>query len=235
MADLVAGVDGTKHGWVAVVLAGGRFLEARLLAGVDRRSTSSRTWRGSRSTSRSATAHARPTALARAVVGGSSVFAIPERERFDAPFAEGGGISAQAHALGPRIRHVTELASRDPRFREVHPEVCFTAMNGMRRLKHRKKSAGGAFERLALLRKHGLNIDPGTLGTAATVPLDDLLDAAACAWTAARRGCRVAAGSAGAPSRALGRDRRAVWPGRAWRWIPGARCASTPARASLRS
>ena len=39
-------------------------------------------------------------ALARAVVGGSSVFSIPEREKFEAPFAEGGGISAQAHALG---------------------------------------------------------------------------------------------------------------------------------------
>ena len=59
-------------------------------------------------------------------------------------------------------------------------------MNGMRRLKYRKKSAGGAFERLGLLRKHGINIDPGTLGAVATVPLDDLLDAAACAWTAAR-------------------------------------------------
>ncbi len=30
--------------------------------------------------------------------------------------------------------------------------------------------------------------DPGTLGAAATVPLDDLLDAAACAWSAARTG-----------------------------------------------
>ena len=76
---------------------------------------------------------------------------------------------------------------RRRRFREVHPEVCFTAMNDMKRLKFRKKSAGGAFERLGLLRKHGINIDPGTLGAAATIPLDDLLDAAACAWTASRR------------------------------------------------
>ena len=124
--------------------------------------------------------------LARACVGGSSVFAIPEKEKFEVPFAEGGGISAQAYALGDRIRHVTGVAAGDGRFREVHPELCFTAMNDMRRLKFRKKSAGGAFERLGLLRKHGINIDPGTLGAAATVPLDDLLDAAACAWTAAR-------------------------------------------------
>jgi predicted RNase H-like nuclease len=188
MAELVAGVDGCKHGWVAVVLAGGRFLEARLidavessfdeLADVGRIAIDVPIGYGPREAD----------ALARALVGGSSVFSIPERERFEGPFGEGGGISAQAHALGDRISHVTALAAGDTRFLEVHPELCFTAMNGMKRLKYRKKSAGGAFERLELLRKHGINIDRGMLGAAATVPLDDLLDAAACAWTAARPG-----------------------------------------------
>jgi predicted RNase H-like nuclease len=188
MAERVAGVDGCKLGWVAVVLAGGRFLEARLIPGVEasfdeladvgRIAIDVPIGYGPREAD----------ALARALVGGSSVFSIPEQEKFDAPFGEGGGISAQAHALGDRIRHVTGLAVRDKRFREVHPELCFTAMNDMKRLKYRKKSAGGAFERLGLLRKHGINIDPGMLGAAGTVPLDDLLDAAACAWTAARSG-----------------------------------------------
>lgn len=186
MTGVVAGVDGCRRGWVAVVLSDGRFREARLLDGVEsdfaaladvgRIAIDVPIGYGPR----------QADSLARALVGGSSVFSIPERERFDAPFAEGGGISAQAYALGERIRHVTRLAARDPRFRETHPELCFTAMNGMRRLRYRKKSAGGAFERLGLLRKHGINIDPGTLGMAAAIPLDDLLDAAACAWTAAR-------------------------------------------------
>jgi predicted RNase H-like nuclease len=186
MADLVAGVDGCKRGWVAVVLVDGRFREARLIDGVEsafaeladvtRIAIDVPIGYGPREAD----------GLARALVGGSSVFAIPRKETFEVPFAEGGGISAQAYALGDRIRHVTGVAAGDRRFREVHPEVCFTAMNEMRRLKFRKKSAGGAFERLGLLRKHGINIDPGTLGAAATVPLDDLLDAAACAWTAAR-------------------------------------------------
>ena len=186
MVDLVAGVDGCKRGWVAVVLIDGRFREARLIEGVEsafaeladvgRIAIDVPIGYGPREAD----------GLARALVRGSSVFTIPEREKFDAPFAEGGGISAQAYALGDRIRHVTALAAGDRRFREVHPELCFTAMNGMRRLKFRKKSAGGAFERLGLLRKQGINIDPGTLGAVATVPLDDLLDAAACAWTAAR-------------------------------------------------
>ena len=126
--------------------------------------------RGSRSTFRSATDHGGQTYSRGALL-----------------LTPGGGISAQAHALGPRIRHVTALAARDGRFRESHPEMCFIAMNDMRRLENRKKSAGGALERLALLRRHGIVLDPASLGTAESVPLDDLLDAAACAWTAARK------------------------------------------------
>jgi predicted RNase H-like nuclease len=187
MPELVAGVDGTKRGWVAVVLIDGRFREARLIEGVDSAFAELADVKRIAVDIPIGFGPRESDGLARALVGGSSVFSIPEREQFDVPFAEGGGISAQAHALGERIRHVTLLAAGDPRFREVHPELCFTAMNDMRRLKYRKKSAGGAFERLGLLRKHGINIDPGTLGAVAMVPLDDLLDAAACAWTAARK------------------------------------------------
>ena len=109
---------------------------------------------------------------------------------------------------GPRARRADPPRHRsrrttDRRFREVHPEVCFTAMNDMQRLKFRKKSAGGAFERLGLLRRHGINIDPGTLGAAATIPLDDLLDAAACAWTASRRDAVLAARPARVAGRAI--------------------------------
>lgn len=186
MAELVAGVDGCKRGWVAVVLIDGRFREARVLEGVESSFSELADMKRIAIDVPIGYGPREADALARAVVGGSSVCTIPERERFEEPFAEGGGISAQAYALGERIRHVTTHAAGDGRFREVHPEVCFTAMNGMRRLKFRKKSAGGAFERLGLLRRHGINVDPGTLGAAAAIPLDDLLDAAACAWTAAR-------------------------------------------------
>ena len=61
-------------------------------------------------------------------------------------------MSAQAHALGPRILHVTRLAESDARIYEVHPEVSFRAMNGGRPLAYRKKWAGGALERIELLR-----------------------------------------------------------------------------------
>jgi predicted RNase H-like nuclease len=82
----------------------------------------------------------------------------PTREVLEAPFGPGLGVSAQAHALGERVLHVTALAASDLRFREVHPEVSFKAMNGGVPLRHRKKSAGGALERLELLRREGLEI-----------------------------------------------------------------------------
>ena len=75
-------------------------------------------------------------------------------------------MSAQAHALGPRIVHVTNLASVDPRFYEVHPEVSFRAMNEGQRLQYRKKSAGGALERVELLRRQGIELTE--LGAAAS-------------------------------------------------------------------
>jgi predicted RNase H-like nuclease len=94
--------------------------------------------------------------LARSAVGGSTVFAIPEKAKFSEPFGPGRGISAQAHALGKRIRHVTDLAAADGRFHEVHPEICFWAMNRGERLSYPKKSAGGVLERMALLGEAGM-------------------------------------------------------------------------------
>ena len=41
-------------------------------------------------------------------------------------------------------------------------------------------------ERIALLKKAGIVIGEELLGTAARAPLDDVLDAAACAWTGQR-------------------------------------------------
>ncbi len=87
-------------------------------------------------------------------------------------------------ALGPRILHVTDLARHDSRFHEVHPEVSFRAMNDGRPLGNRKKSAGGALERLRLLGRHGIELNG--LSFAASASLDDVLDASAAAWSADR-------------------------------------------------
>ena len=190
----VAGVDGTKDGWVAVVLDGGRFERALLLCpiecdfgelgevaviGID-----VPIGFGPRAADAAARAYLRGNA--------STVFPAPTREQLAVvPYRAGLGVSAQAHALGPRILHATALAASDARLYEVHPEVSFRAMNGGEPMGHRKKVAGGALERLVLLREHGIEL--GELGEAGTVPLDDVLDAAAAAWSAHRiaSGCAV--------------------------------------------
>ena len=92
MTELVAGVDGTKRGWVAVILIDGRCREARLIEGVDSDFSELADMKRIAIDIPIGYGPRQADALARERVGGSSVFTIPERERFDAPCAEGGGI-----------------------------------------------------------------------------------------------------------------------------------------------
>jgi predicted RNase H-like nuclease len=181
----VAGIDGTKGGWVAIVLHDGAFASDHVLRPVATTFDSLNAeviavdvpiGFGPRRADQAARDYMKGAA--------STVFATPRRAVLDLPFGPGLGVNAQAHALGPRIIHVTELAAADRRVYEVHPEVSFRAMNDGRPLQHRKKSASGALKRIALLRRHRIDIE--RLGEAAAVPLDDVLDAAAAAWSAQR-------------------------------------------------
>jgi predicted RNase H-like nuclease len=206
----VAGVDGTRGGWVAIVLDDGRFVGDQLIRYVE---ASFEELADAEIVAvdipigfgpRQADAAAR-----RFLTGASStVFTTPSREVLEQPFGPALGVSAQAHALGRRILHVTRLARSDPRFHEVHPEVSFRAMNGGRPLRHRKKSAGGVLERLELLRRHG--IDLNELGASGFAPVDDVLDAAAAAWSAHR----IAVGTAATlpdPPELVDGQRVAIW------------------------
>ncbi len=203
----VAGVDATHGGWVAVILEGGRFVADVHLRPID--------------TDFAELADCTVIAIdipvgygprladgaARAFLRGapSTVFTTPTRKQLEAPFGPGLGVSAQAHALGPRISHVTALASTDARFYETHPEVAFETLNGGAPLGYRKKSFGGMEERRRLLTDAG--IDLSDLGDSRAVPVDDVLDAAACAWTASR----IATGAAlSLPSPPEEREGRAV-------------------------
>lgn len=208
----VAGVDGTKGGWVAIVLdEEGRLAGDLLLRPVE--------------TAFEELAEAAVLAIdvpigfgprraadvaAREILRGaaSTVFTTPARDVLERPYGPGLGVSAQAHALGRRILHVTDLAQRDERIHEVHPEVSFRAMNDGRPLRYRKKSAGGVFERLELLRVHGIELT--RVDAAATAPLDDVLDAAAAAWSARRIATRSAVTLPDPPEVVEGR-RIAIW------------------------
>lgn len=182
----VVGLDGTKGGWVGIALADGRFgcayrlrpveTDFRELADADVVAIDVPIGFGPRAADAAARAFLRGAA--------STVFTTPSRELLEVRFGPGLGVSAQSHALGPRILHLTRHAQSDPRFYEVHPEVSFRAMNDGRPLRHRKKSAGGVLERIELLRQEGIEL--GELDDAASAPLDDVVDAAAAAWSAHR-------------------------------------------------
>jgi predicted RNase H-like nuclease len=184
----VAGIDGTKGGWVVIELENGRFAAARVLRPIETRFDKLPDCQvlgidvpigfGPRAAD----------AAAREFLRGatSSVFTTSSRDLYEQPYGPGLGLSAQSHALGPRVIHTTRLAETDNRLREVHPEVSFRAMNGAAPLRYRKKSAGGVIERIQLLRVHGIELD--ALGEAATMPIDGVLDAAAAAWSAMRIG-----------------------------------------------
>lgn len=109
----------------------------------------------------------------------------------------GSGLSKQAYALMPKIMSVRcALEDLDafksearPKAAEVHPEVSFQEMAGTPMRFHKSRQAGFA-ERLTLLQCHFPNIVEAAVCTGITGPpapgLDDVLDAAAAAWTARR-------------------------------------------------
>ena len=196
----VAGVDGCPKGWIAIVLEDGRFVRA------ERASTFTELL--PQLTDARVIAVDIPIGLpdgpeprkadveARGLLGprSSSVFTTPPRavleattyrkanhlskQRFDR------GISAQSYALRPKIFQVDACAATDDRIYEVHPEVSFAAMGGAP-LSHPKKVWNGLATRLLLLAENGIVV-PANLQTAGAIPADDVIDAAAAAWSAMR-------------------------------------------------
>lgn len=131
----------------------------------------------------------------------ASLFAIPPR----AVLAEttyvtacrrslaltGKKISLQAFHLFPKLREVDRHRA-DARLAEVHPETSFAVMAGAPLLASKKTVAGAAIRR-RLLRDAGIVLPHGRVWASLTPRprLDDVLDAAAAAWTARR----IAAGT----------------------------------------
>lgn len=129
---------------------------------------------------------------------GSSVFAAPCRESLAATNhatanatnlrITGRGLSQQAWGIAAKIKQVDDtIAPTCQQWAfEVHPEVCFWALNGQRPMAHNKKTEDGVNERLNRLRTVFPEIEPHWRNRPPGVGSDDLLDAAAAAWTAVR-------------------------------------------------
>ncbi|MFE5814459.1 DUF429 domain-containing protein [Streptomyces sp. NPDC056479] len=97
----------------------------------------------------------------------------------------GQRLSRQAWALAPKLLEARACWLADERIHEVHPEVSFRALAGGVPPAHAKKTWRGQHTRRSLLAAAGVVL-PDELGEADRVPADDVLDAAAAAWSAHR-------------------------------------------------
>lgn len=201
---LVLGLDACRAGWVGVELRDGAFAAAYLgdalvsllaggawdAVGVDM--PLGLTADGWREADRAA---ARLLGARR-----SSVFRVPPRPVWaEADYhaanrrcreLTGGGLSVQAWGLRAKVLEADALWAAGWALHEVHPEASFAAMNKTP-LRYAKTTWAGQSLRRRALADEGILIpdEPGDAGRAGP---DDVLDAAAVAWTAQR----VAAGTA---------------------------------------
>ena len=197
----VVGLDGCRGGWVAVALSEDGRVDAHHLPTVDHVDLAVPDAQvvGIDIPIGFATSGCREAdTLARARLGrrASSVFLTPLRDVLAAAtYAEanalsvelsGRGISRQAYALAAKVFEVEQwLTTTGRTVVEVHPELTFTEMLGAPAT-HSKKTWAGMIERRDALAREGIRLG-GDLGLAgALAAVDDVLDAAAVAWTARR-------------------------------------------------
>ncbi|CAN5321618.1 DUF429 domain-containing protein [soil metagenome] len=203
----VLGIDACKGGWVGVELSDGRFVDAHfrvtlaelvaavpgaVAVGVDMPLGLM-----------DAEARASDRAAQRLLGGRSSaMFVMPPRPVFDAPDhasatalsveLTGKGISIQAWGLKAKLLEALALHKHSPLpLFEVHPELSFREM-GLLQSDGSKKSWRGQRARLRMLAGAGIEIPENLGAVVAKIPADDVLDAAAAAWSAHR----IAGGSA---------------------------------------
>jgi predicted RNase H-like nuclease len=125
----------------------------------------------------------------------NSVFLTPSREVLNcATYGEalarsvaltGRGISQQAYALRGKLFEVDEVVAGRDDVCEIHPEVSFRWMAGAH-LRYAKTTWAGVDLRLRLLADQGLTLAGPLEPAGGYAAPDDLLDAAAGAWSAAR-------------------------------------------------
>lgn len=200
----VAGVDGCRAGWVAFKVEIPSFITSVEVVDLS-------TWLWDRPSDLACVGIDIPIGLlegsracdkaARKLLGqprGSSIFPAPCRPALGAQtYPEASsinrqkttrGLSQQAWGIAPKIKQVDDAIRPDCQLWafEVHPEVCFWALNQRRPMKHNKKTKEGAAERVVLLRPVFSQVESHLENRPRAVGADDLLDAAAAAWTALR-------------------------------------------------
>lgn len=196
----VLGVDAYRGGWVGVQLRDGRFAGAHVAESIsdlvarvpDAAVVALDIPLGLASSGERAADRA-----ARALLGrrGSSVFITPPRPVFDEPDYDsakrrcqaltGWMLSRQAWGLRAKVLEANQLYDDGIALHEVHPELSFQLL-GLCYEDGGKKTWRGQRARLRVLNQAGIVV-PEDLGAAVEkVPADDVLDAAAVAWSAGR-------------------------------------------------
>lgn len=227
MVVRVLGVDGCRDGWVGVALDvdGPKAYVAPDLGDLIRRAEqdgpvarvgvdipiglADEGWRAADTLVRSALGRRR-----------ASLFVTPVRAALEARdhasgvrvsrAVSGAGFSIQAWGLREKILEVDRVVrAGEVRVFEVHPELSFTTMAGHPAL-HPKKTWAGQRERLALLEEAGLRLG-ALVGDTGTAGPDDVVDAAAAAWTARRRAVGAAVSLPDPPQRTPDGLAAAVW------------------------
>jgi len=216
--DTVAGVDGCRRGWVAVIVRrDGTLCDraavlpdfAKVLAtvggcgavGIDVPiGLSDDLARGGREVDREARNLLQGrtstvfTAPPRPVLGAQSYEEAVELARQHS--SDGIGLSRQTVGLLKRIAEVDTLMTPalQGKIVEVHPELSFRAMNRGLPLVRSKRSTQGIVARIRLLEAVGMGqvLEQAAEIAGKEASLDDVLDACAAAWTARR----LAAGEA---------------------------------------
>jgi predicted RNase H-like nuclease len=202
----VAGVDGCRGGWVAVIARAGAPVRARVyrrFADLVADLRGARVIavdmpiglpeRGPRNCDLEARRHLGPRR--------SSVFPAPLRPVLSAQThaeacriqrsIEGKGMSRQAFGILDKVREVDRVLRKRPKLRrkivEVHPELSFAMWRG-RPMRYPKRTAAGKAERRRLINRTwaGAVIQCEALIERKGCGLDDLLDAFAGLWSARR-------------------------------------------------
>jgi predicted RNase H-like nuclease len=205
---LVLGVDGCRGGWCAVPLEvnGGSAspLDARVLSSFVEALASPAEVIGidipigllDRPGQRACDVEAR-----RILGPGRSSSVFPPPSRRSLPFGDyrtasdmnyqltGRRLNRQSFNIAPKVREVDDVMKpgMQERVLEVHPELCFQALNGGRSMRLNKKTTAGREARWRLLRavlpdlRPNPSLPPGLKGRCSA---DDYVDALVCAWTA---------------------------------------------------
>lgn len=204
------GVDGCRAGWFAILLAGEHQCQVEVFGNI------TELWEKYKKASvilidmpiglkENGTEERRCDKEARRILGpprASGVFRAPCRQAIYATSYEaaksinkeltGRSLPKQTWCIIPKIREVDELLEthRPARaiIKEVHPELCFWALNG-KPMQHNKKRAEGFNERLQVLKSYHPDIvaivsDNLNNYQRQDVAKDDILDALAAAVTA---------------------------------------------------